>query len=426
MVRPAFCFVALTAGLAQAKKAREIPAAGLPSEMAHFEAAKFKLGGDEKSGAPQQVEVSVQPFSIDITAVTNAQFKEFVRATKYKTEAEKFGWSFVLEYLASDEVKASTTQTVQGAEHWLAVEHAWWRQPEGMKSGTKQRADHPVVHISWNDARNYCKWARKRLPSEVEWEWAARDGHAAQLYPWGDHPNGGGGMNVWQGDFPKENKEVDGYAGTAPATAFTPSSRGVHNMLGNVWEWTNDLFAAPPNPRGPPPEQQFVLKGGSYLDSVDGTANHKVTAATRMGNTADSGGGNTGFRCAKKGKYKGSISFKPRKEWKELEAVRAPPPPPPGQQQRQGGGRGGGRGGGGGGMPAGMDQELLQKIAAEKGVEGLQEYLAQSGSGARVMTPAQLQKMSDKRKMLKEEMAKMERGEMPSEEVRRMVERGEL
>ena len=306
---------ALVAG---AKKPRVIPEAGLPSKMAHFEAAKFKLGGDEKSGAPQEIEVSVQPFSIDKTAVTNAQFKEFIRATKYKTEAEKFGWSFVLEYLASEEVKAGTTQTVKGAEHWLAVENAWWRQPEGAKSGTKSRSDHPVVHISWNDARNYCKWARKRLPSEAEWEWAARDGKTGQLYPWGDHPNGGR-MNVWEGSFPKENSESDGYGGTAPATEYEPSpSKGIHNMLGNVWEWTTDLFAAPPAQRGgPPPEQQFVLKGGSYLDSIDGSANHKVTVATRMGNTADSGGGNTGFRCAKKGKYKGPASFKPKKVWKE-------------------------------------------------------------------------------------------------------------
>eukprot|EP00937_MAST-01D_sp_MAST-1D-sp2_P003827 g3827.t1 len=379
---------------------REIPAAGRPSVMAYFEAASFKMGGDEKSGAPSETEVSLKPFSIDVHSVTNAQFKEFVRATKYKTEAETFGWSFVLEYLASDEVKAETTQTVKGAEHWLAVQGSWWRQPEGKKSGIKARLDHPAVHISWNDARNYCKWARKRLPTEAEWEFAARDGDAANLYPWGGRDAAAGNMNVWQGKFPKENTEEDGWVGTCPAMEYEASpQKGLYNMVGNVWEWTKDTMMVQSNPRAPP-EQQFVLKGGSYLDSADGSANHKVTVATRMGNTADSGGGNTGFRCAKKGQFD-AAAWKPRKKFKLVPPYKAPPPP-----QR------GGRGGGGGGMPPGMDQEMLQKIAAEKGVEGLQEFLAQSGSNAQVMTPAQLQKMSERRKQQMRDMAGGARGEL--------------
>lgn len=193
-------------------------------------------------GAKPRKKVSVKPFLIDIHTVTNDMFNAFVQETNYITEAEQFGWSFVLETLASKEVIEDTDAglgRVKGSEHWLAVQEALWRHPQGPDTSIKDILDHPVVHISFTDASEYCAWAGRRLPSEKEWEFAARAGRVNQTYPWGDvfniedHKR----LNIWEGSFPKENLMTDGYVGTAPAMAYKPNAYGIYNMLGNVWEW---------------------------------------------------------------------------------------------------------------------------------------------------------------------------------------------
>lgn len=254
--------------------------------------------------------VEVRSFYMDATTVTNEAFCKFRKETGYKTESEKFGWSFVLELHATERAKAETNQTVKDAPHWLAVQRAHWRQPFGPGSGIKTRLNYPVVHVSFNDALAFCKWANKRLPTETEWEYAARGKHVGvtapmKLYPWGNVvPSNASDwkLNVWQGDFPRSDAGLDGYIGLAPADAYETYGAGLHNMLGNVWEWTSTLFSKS--------SQQRVLRGGSYLDSVDGAFNHEVTVSTRMGNTADSAADNVGFRCAKS--VPGGPHHKPR------------------------------------------------------------------------------------------------------------------
>ncbi|KAJ8602730.1 hypothetical protein CTAYLR_003793 [Chrysophaeum taylorii] len=245
-----------------------------------------------RDGGLRAKHVRVKPFKIDAHAVSNANFKNFVRATKFTTEAEKFRWSFVLELLASNEtIKACDDGLgrVQEAPWWLGVVGATWRKPEGPGSDLRGRGNHPVVHASWNDADAYCRWAGRRLPTELEWEMAARGGLEDYPFPWGDrdwdlHEK----LNSWEGEFPLENTEKDGYVGTAPVDAYGPNALGVYNMLGNVWEWC-DSKAPDKKP----------LRGGSYVDTVDGSYNHALRVSTRMDQTPDSGSANTGFRCAR-------------------------------------------------------------------------------------------------------------------------------
>jgi len=349
--------------------------------MIELSGGQFMMGADthvensrDREGPAKPAQI--KPFAIDPTPVTNQMFRQFVRKTKYRTEAEDYGWSFVLDLLASAAIRNDKeTQKLPNAEHWLAVVGAWWRQPEGPDSTIKGREEHPVVHVSHKDAVAYCAHVNKRLPTETEWECAARGGLESD-YPWGAEAQHEGKhmMNVWQGEFPNRNTEADGYIGTAPVDAYPANQYGMQSALGNVWEWTATVYSHSQKGKdGAEEPAKLVLRGGSYVDSVDGAWNHRARASTRMGNTADSGSHNSGFRCARDGTEGAPLSDDPR-------------------QKRAGG------------LPAGMDQEMLQNIAAEHGVEGLQKYLAESGSGAQVMTPGQLKERQAQLKKMKADM----------------------
>ncbi len=209
---------------------------------------RYRVGDESAWSYPGDGEAPVHDaelasFRIDARAVTNRQFAAFVDATGWETDAERFGWSFVFGGLLPDEFPP--TRGVEGAPWWRQVMGADWRHPEGPQSdlaGGAGRADHPVVHVSWHDATAYCAWSGTRLPTEAEWEVAARGGLAGQPFPWGDQlePDGAHRMNVFQGEFPGGNTGADGYLGTAPVDAFEPNGYGLYNMTGNVWEWCAD------------------------------------------------------------------------------------------------------------------------------------------------------------------------------------------
>ena len=272
---------------------------------------EFLMGSADADGWPADGEgpvraVTLQPFHLDACCVTNEQFNAFVNATGYRTEAERFGWSFVFHLFLTPEQLARVTQRVVGSEWWCRVEGAGWRHPEGPGSHIKQRWDHPVVHVSWSDAAAYAAWAGKRLPTEAEWECAARGGLVQKRFAWGDEllPDGRHRCNIWQGTFPTHNTAEDGYVGTAPARSFKPNGYGLFNVAGNVWEWCHDWFSADfhvtgprVDPAGPPTGRHRVIRGGSYLCHHSYCNRYRVGA--RTANTPDSSTGNTGFRCAR-------------------------------------------------------------------------------------------------------------------------------
>uniref|UniRef100_H3DFB5 Inactive C-alpha-formylglycine-generating enzyme 2 n=1 Tax=Tetraodon nigroviridis TaxID=99883 RepID=H3DFB5_TETNG len=262
-------------------------------EMVDIPGGRMLMGtsaADGKDGEFPPREAKVQSFKIDKYPVTNAEFRDFVRSQKYKTEAETFGWSFVFQDFVSDELKSKITQRIESAPWWLPVERAFWRQPAGAGSGIRERLDFPVVHVSWNDAQAFCQWKGKRLPGEEEWEWAARGGLPGRTYPWGNKFQANR-SNLWQGPFPEGDTAEDGFHGVSPVAAFPPqNSHGLYDMMGNTWEWTSTPF--------PGAQPMYVLRGASWIDTVDGSSNHKARVTTRMGNTPDSASDNLGFRCA--------------------------------------------------------------------------------------------------------------------------------
>ncbi len=289
-------------------------ATGSVDGMRRLEGGTFQMGnerdyGFEADGEGPVHEVTLDPFYIDETTVTNEQFNDFVNATGYKTESEEFGWSFVFHGLLSAKQLAKVTQRATGSEWWCRVEGATWRNPEGPGTHIKKRKHHPVVHISWHDALAYAQWAGKRLPTEAEWEYAARGNiEFGNRYPWGDdlEPEGKHRMNVWQGDFPNTNTEADGHYGTAPARSYRTNGYGLSQVTGNVWEWCWDWFdpsfyskSPATNPLGPAENltNRRVMRGGSFLCHASYCNRYRVDA--RNSNTPDTGASNIGLRCVR-------------------------------------------------------------------------------------------------------------------------------
>lgn len=245
----------------------------------------------------------VKPFRLGKTAVTNQQFSQFQAETNYVTDAERLGWSFVFWSHVGADIRLS--EGVVGHEWWRRIEGANWRDING--PGTARTAwhpDHPVVHVSWNDATAFAKWSGGRLPSEAEWECAARGGLGDVRFPWGDEePNDDGFQpcNIWQGDFPSENLGLDGYHQTAPAKSFAPNGFGLYNMVGNVWEWTREPFLLRSASKAARQRQAQtkgfkLLKGGSFLCHRSYCYRYRIAA--RISNSPDTSLSHTGFRVA--------------------------------------------------------------------------------------------------------------------------------
>ena len=285
----------------------------LGSELVWVEldGGKFLMGngrgdGYEPDGEGPVHKVKLRPFAISACTVSNDQFAEFVQATGHRTQAEEFGWSFVFTMFLPEDFEA--TRAVQRAQWWRQVFGADWRHPEGPQSDISDRGDHPVVHVSWNDAGAYCEWVDAQLPTEAQWEYAARGALKGMAFPWGSQlePNGEHRMNVFQGEFFESNTCADGFAGTAPVDSFEPNDFGLYQMTGNVWEMCSDAYNADyysvspkSDPQGPlaPPEAPRVQRGGSYLCHDSYCRRYRVDA--RSSNTPESSSGNLGFRVVR-------------------------------------------------------------------------------------------------------------------------------
>ncbi|KAK4302789.1 hypothetical protein Pmani_025154 [Petrolisthes manimaculis] len=243
---------------------------------------------------------------MDVYEVSNREFKKFVDATGYITEAEKFGNSFVLEGEVPEQTRSTISKAVLGAPWWLPITGADWTHPAGPYTNITNIMDHPVIHVSWNDGLEYCAWKNKRLPTEAEWEKACRAGKKDRLFPWGNKftPNNTHRCNTWQGSFPYTDQGTDGCIGLCDIHTYTPNAYGVYNLIGNVWEWTYDWWTANHqsytgtlrNPTGPNTGTDKVKKGGSYMCTKEFCYRYRCGA--RSSNTPDSSAGNLGFRCA--------------------------------------------------------------------------------------------------------------------------------
>ena len=322
-------------GLSRAP-ARPAPA-GEPPGMRWIPAGEFVMGDQSGLGWPDEGpphRVRLDGFWIDEHEVTNAEFRRFAEATGYVTTAERApDLGAIMAQVppgtpppaASDLVPASmvfrpTDRAVpldDFTRWWSWTPGASWKHPDGPGSDLRGRDDHPVVQVSWDDAAAFARWAGKRLPTEAEWERAARGGLEAKPYAWGDEPPGAGGRwraNIWQGDFPAKNTEADGFARTAPVGSFPPNGFGLFDMAGNVWEWCADryqpdLYRARAgqgpivNPAGPEPAGDPALtrvqRGGSFLCNDSYCTRYRPSA--RQGSTPDSGMSHVGFRCARSG-----------------------------------------------------------------------------------------------------------------------------
>jgi formylglycine-generating enzyme required for sulfatase activity len=247
-------------------------------------------------------DVELGAFEIDATTVTNDDFARFVASTGYRTEAETWGFSAVF-HLAVDAADEDIIGSASGTPWWRGVRGADWAHPGGPRTSLDGLGDHPVVHVSWNDAVAYCAWAGRRLPTEAEWEYAARGGLVGAKYPWGDAEVDADGWraNIFQGEFPEHNTAEDGWSTTAPVRSFEPNGYGLWQPVGNVWEWCADWFdpryysrSTANDPRGSTRGQARVLRGGSYLCHSSYCNRYRNSA--RSSNTPDSSMGNAGFR----------------------------------------------------------------------------------------------------------------------------------
>jgi formylglycine-generating enzyme required for sulfatase activity len=320
--------------LAGSKSARPHPAPGEPPGMVWIPSGEFTMGTDSSWGRPEERpahRVRIRGFWMDRTEVTNAQFREFVAATGYITTAEKApDVEEIMKQVPPGTSRPRPEMLVAGSlvftppkgavalnqpsNWWTWTPGADWRHPWGPGSNIEGLETHPVVHVSWEDARAYARWAHKRLPTEAEWEFAARGGLEGRAFVWGDDPKPGGRCmaNVWQGRFPQENTKEDGYEFTAPVGSFPPNGYGLVDMAGNVWEWCADVYdplayrrragqALVANPRvdaGPEtPAIQRAQRGGSFLCSDTFCFRYRPSA--RQGCAPDTGMSHVGFRCVR-------------------------------------------------------------------------------------------------------------------------------
>ncbi len=308
------------------------------SGMVYIPGGTFMMGGDnaqaDKDEYPKH-KVTVDAFFMDEHEVTNAQFKKFVDATGYVTTAEKKpDWEELKKQLPPGTPKPDDNQLVAASlvftppnqavdlnnysQWWSWVPGANWQHPNGPNSNIDGKENYPVIHISWDDAMTYCKWAGKRLPTEAEWEFAARGGFKDKIYPWGDEniALGKAKANSWDGNFPNANSERDGFKDLAPVKQFAPNGYKLYDMGGNVWEWCADwyrndyyekvnLLEGIKNPKGPAdsydPDEPYtpkkVARGGSYMCNDSYCSGYRV--ARRMKSSYDSGLSNMGFRCVR-------------------------------------------------------------------------------------------------------------------------------
>lgn len=305
--------------------------------MVKIPGGDFLMGAADKEGRPDeypQHTVHVDGFYMDATEVTNAMFMEFVKATGYVTTAERTpDWNELKKQLppgtpkpadsllvAASLVFTPSTQPISlhdVSQWWQWVKGANWKHPQGPGSSIKGKENFPVVQVSWDDATAYAKWAGKRLPTEAEWEWAARAGLTNQPFTWGNEPveKGKQKTNIWQGHFPDRNTETDGFARIAPVRSFAANAYGLYDVAGNVWEWCSDWYRSDyysqagtkklMNPTGPaasydqeePTVPKRVVRGGSFLCHASYCASYRVSA--RMKTSPDTGLEHTGFRCVK-------------------------------------------------------------------------------------------------------------------------------
>lgn len=297
----------------------------------------FEMGGDNEQASADEYpkhKVTVDPFYIDVTEVTNAQFKKFIDASGYITTAEqKPDWEELKKTLPPETAKPNDSLLVAASlvfkasngpvnlnnymEWWSWVTGANWKHPEGSNSNITGKDNYPVVQVSWYDAMAYCKWAGKRLPTEAEWEFAARGGLTNNIYPWGNEPvnSGSAKANSWEGDFPYRNTQKDGYVKRAPVKSYAANKYGLFDMAGNVWEWCSDWYdmnyyksvtnQTSLNPQGStksydpqdPYTPKRVLRGGSFLCNDSYCSGYRVSR--RMKSSPDTGLEHTGFRCVR-------------------------------------------------------------------------------------------------------------------------------
>ncbi len=277
------------------------------AKAVNFPAAIAFVGTDRPiirfDGEGPRRAVRVKSFALETTAVTNDRFSQFVADTGYITEAERYGWSPVFQGL----LPAGTSFSVTNAQTpwWIKIDGADWAHPEGPGTSVSERLDHPVVHVSWADAKAFAAWVGGRLPTEAEWEHAARGGLADPRYPWGDEEPDEKRVfcNIWQGTFPHTNTLADGFLGTSPVDAFEPNGSGLFNMAGNVWEWTSDAFRVRSLTRegkrrnaDAAKNGEKILKGGSFLCHKSYCYRYRIAARSAL--PADSSASNMGFRIA--------------------------------------------------------------------------------------------------------------------------------